>query len=109
MSVEGKREGFEFVPFNELLKKSDYLICTCALNKETELVFNRNAFVKMKKNAVFINVSRGAIVQQEDLFEALNERQISAAGLDVTSPLFLEINHKLLKLKNCFITPYMGK
>ena len=62
----------------------------------------------MKSNCVLINVSRGMIVNQEDLYNALNERRIAAAGLDVTSPLFLEKNNKLLSLKNCFITPYMG-
>ena len=108
-SVKGKNSGFEFVSFDDLLQKSDFLICTCALNKETELIFNKSAFSKMKSNVIFINVSRGDIVQQEDLFNALNERRIQAAGLDVTSPLFLEKNHKMLSLQNCFITPYIGK
>jgi phosphoglycerate dehydrogenase-like enzyme len=109
VSVPGQSKGFEYVSFDELLKSSDYLICTCTLNKETELIFDERAFKRMKSNSVLINVSRGMIVNQEDLYNALNERRIAAAGLDVTSPLFLEKNHKLLSLKNCFITPYMGR
>ena len=100
--------GFENVCFDELLAKSDFLICTCSLNKETELIFNKQAFSKMKISTVFINVSRGMTVNQDDLYEALNGKVIAAAGLDVTSPLFLEPSHKLLSLENCFITPYMG-
>ena len=51
--------GFENVCFDELLAKSDFLICTCSLNKETELIFNKQAFSIMKTSTVFINVSRG--------------------------------------------------
>ena len=108
VSAEAEKQGFEYVSFEELLKKSDFLICTCALNKETELIFNKQAFGRMKSNAIFINVSRGMIVNQEDLYEALREKVIAAAGLDVTSPLFLDTSHKLISLNNCFITPYMG-
>lgn len=55
----------------------------------------------MKKNAIFINVSQGAIVNQPDLIKALKTNKIYAAGLDVTTPQPLPADHELLKLKNC--------
>lgn len=64
-------------------------------------MFNAELFSKMKKNAIFINVSRGAIVNQPDLVEALKTNRIYAAGLDVMTPEPLPANHELLKLKNC--------
>ena len=108
-SVQAEEHGFEYVSFDELLKQSDFLICTCALNNDTESIFNREAFAKMKSNAIFINVSRGRVVNQDDLYNALKDHVISAAGLDVTTPFLLPSDHKLLSLKNCHITPYIGK
>jgi glyoxylate/hydroxypyruvate reductase len=61
----------------------------------------------MKKNAIFINVSRGDVVNQNDLFIALKRNLIAAAGLDVTSPEPLPINHPLFQLSNCVITPHI--
>ncbi len=107
-NAEAQKQGFEYVSFDELLRESDFLICTCSLNKETELIFNKETFNKMKSNAIFINVSRGMVVNQDDLYDALKENVILAAGLDVTTPLFLPADHKLLSLNNCFITPYIG-
>jgi phosphoglycerate dehydrogenase-like enzyme len=80
----------------------------CTLTKETEGMFNMNLFKKMKKSAVFINCSRGPVVNQEDLIEALKTKTIYAAGLDVTVPEPLPKGHELYQLKNCFITPHIG-
>lgn len=62
----------------------------------------------MKSNTIFINVSRGECVDQDELFEALKERKILAAGLDATNPHHLPKEHKLFTLENCFITPFIG-
>uniref|UniRef100_A0A672N8L1 Glyoxylate reductase/hydroxypyruvate reductase-like n=2 Tax=Sinocyclocheilus grahami TaxID=75366 RepID=A0A672N8L1_SINGR len=62
----------------------------------------------MKKTSIFINTSRGALVNQEDLFGALSSGQIAAAGLDVTTPEPLPTDHPLLTLKNCVVLPHIG-
>lgn len=105
---EAQRLGFEFVEFDELLKRSDFVICSAALNKDTERIFNSRAFELMKPTAIFINVSRGLCVDQDDLYEALKSGKIAAAGLDVTTPTVLPADHKLYTLSNCMITPYLA-
>ena len=82
--VEKKKEGdehkFHFVSFDELLKQSDFLICSCIASPDTVRVFNKQAFQKMKNDAIFVNVSRGVCVNQDDLYEALSNKVIGAAG-----------------------------
>ena len=91
-----------------LLAESDILICMCSLTKETEGMFNMSLFKKMKPSAIFINCSRGPVVNQQDLCEALKNKVIYAAGLDVTVPEPLPKDHELYTLKNCVITPHIG-
>lgn len=55
----GKKIGASFVSFDELLNRSDFVIVACPLNNETKNLFDKNAFGKMKRNAVFVNVARG--------------------------------------------------
>lgn len=107
-SVQGDELGYQFVSFEDLLSRSDYLICTCSLNKDSYHIFDKKAFEKMKSCAIFINVSRGECVDQDELFEALKEGEILAAGIDVTTPPHLAKEHKLFSLENCFITPYIS-
>uniref|UniRef100_A0A4X2KSA8 Glyoxylate reductase/hydroxypyruvate reductase n=1 Tax=Vombatus ursinus TaxID=29139 RepID=A0A4X2KSA8_VOMUR len=97
-----------FVPLEQLAAQSDFVVVSCALTPETQELCNKNFFQKMKKTAVFVNVSRGDVVNQEDLYQALTNGQITAAGLDVTSPEPLPTNHPLFSLKNCVILPHMG-
>ncbi|XP_048827801.1 glyoxylate reductase/hydroxypyruvate reductase [Brienomyrus brachyistius] len=98
----------EFVPLDQLVSDSDFIIVSCSLTPETQGLCNKALFSKMKKTAVFINTSRGAVVNQEDLYEALSSGQIAAAGLDVTTPEPLPTDHPLLTLKNCVILPHIG-
>ncbi|XP_006630094.2 glyoxylate reductase/hydroxypyruvate reductase-like [Lepisosteus oculatus] len=98
----------EFVPLDALLGESDFVVVSCALTPETQQLCSKDFFGKMKKTAVFVNSSRGAVVNQEDLYEALSSGQIAAAGLDVTTPEPLPPDHPLLKLKNCVILPHIG-
>ncbi|XP_044740132.1 glyoxylate reductase/hydroxypyruvate reductase-like [Chrysoperla carnea] len=101
--------GAIFVPsFNDLLKESDFIISSVPLTKETALMFNKTAFAQMKKNAVFVNVGRGGVVNQDDLVEALKTNTIFAAGLDVMTPEPLPVDHPLLKLPNCVLMPHIG-
>ena len=88
----------EFVSFGQLLQQSDFVICCCSLNSQNVKMFNSDAFKKMKKSAVFINVSRGGVVDQDALYKALKNAEIFAAGLDVTTPAPLPKNHPLLSL-----------
>ena len=72
--------SYQFVDLDTLLAESDILICMCNLTKETEGFFNLNMFKKMKKTAIFINCSRGPVVNQDDLLLALKTKTIAAAG-----------------------------
>ncbi|KAL4641755.1 glyoxylate reductase/hydroxypyruvate reductase-like [Arapaima gigas] len=100
--------GAEFVSLDQLVSESDFIVVSCALTPETQGLCNKAFFSKMKKTAIFVNTSRGAVVNQEDLYEALSSGQIAAAGLDVTTPEPLPTDHPLLKLKNCVILPHIG-
>lgn len=105
---EANEIGAEFVDFDFLLSNSDFVLGCCALTKENQGRFDKNAFSKMKPNAIFVNTSRGGLVNQTDLYQALVNHQIAAAGLDVTSPEPLPTDSPLLTLKNCVILPHIG-
>ncbi|KAM4752273.1 glyoxylate reductase/hydroxypyruvate reductase isoform 2-T2 [Cyanocitta cristata] len=100
--------GAEFVPLTRLAEESDFVVVTCALTPATQGMCNKDFFSRMKKTSVFVNTSRGAVVNQEDLYDALANGQIAAAGLDVTTPEPLPTDHPLLSLKNCVILPHIG-
>lgn len=101
-------QGFRYVSFDELLASSDYLICTCSANESNQGIFDQRAFARMKPTSIFINVARGSVVNQADLHEALTNKRILAAGLDVTTPMPLPNTHPLYSLPNCFITPHLA-
>lgn len=91
-----------------LLKNSDVVTCHCPLTNETEGLINKSNLNKMKKTAIFINTSRGPVVNEQDLAEALNNNVISGAGLDVLSTEPPKVDNPLLKAKNCYITPHIA-
>ncbi|KAK6628203.1 hypothetical protein RUM43_002015 [Polyplax serrata] len=105
---DGKALNAKFTEFNDLIKLSDFIIVTCALTPETKGLFNKNVFNNMKSTCIFINTSRGAVVVQEDLIDALKTGKIGAAGLDVMVPEPIPPDHELLKLKNCVVIPHIG-
>ncbi|KAF5290590.1 hypothetical protein FQR65_LT11541 [Abscondita terminalis] len=105
---EGLEMGAKFVGFEQLLKESDFVIATCALTPETSEMFNDVTFKKMKSSAVFVNTSRGGVVNQDALIRALKNKTIWAAGLDVTTPEPLNIDNELFRLKNCIVLPHIG-
>lgn len=96
------------VDFDELLEQSDFLIVCAALNDSTRGIFNASAFEKMKNSAILINTARGPIVNMDDLAHALEHKQICGAGLDVTVPEPIPLDHTLLRLNNCVILPHIG-
>lgn len=98
---EGKKLGAEFVTLDQLVRDSDFIIISCPLTNETRNMFDDSLFDKMKKRAVLVNISRGAIVDQDALVRALKGNKIFAAGLDVMTPEPLPSNNELLALPNC--------
>ncbi|KAK3105019.1 hypothetical protein FSP39_015307 [Pinctada imbricata] len=106
--VEYALDFAEFVSFDELLAHSDILCICCSLTSLTRNMFTKSEFKKMKNSAVLINTSRGPIVNHVDLTEALKEGDIASAGLDVTDPEPLPVDHPLTSLPNCVILPHMG-
>lgn len=89
-----------------LLNQSDYVILTLPLNAETRYFMNTTRFQMMKKDALFINVGRGEVVDQEALIQALEKGVIRGAGLDVTTPEPLPKDSKLWRMENVYITPH---
>ena len=96
------------VPFEELLETSDFVLACCSLNPSTREMFNRAAFERMKKSAIFVNIGRGGLVDQDALVEALQSGGIRGAGLDVTTPEPLPKEHALFQLDNCIVIPHIG-
>lgn len=91
----------QHVNLDQLLQQSDFVIVTIALTPSTRGLLNAEKFKLMKKSAIFINVSRGEVVDQVALIDALKNGTIYAAGLDVMTPEPIPMDHDLLKLKNC--------
>ncbi|KAJ2044027.1 hypothetical protein GGI08_007223, partial [Coemansia sp. S2] len=97
-----------YVSFEDLLKESDLVCICCPLNERTAGVFNRQAFAAMKSTAILVNTARGAIINQDDLLEALDSGLIAHAALDVTVPEPLPGDHPLARHPNCTILPHIG-
>jgi glycerate dehydrogenase len=105
---EFESNNLKFVPFDELLAKSDFLSLHCPLTPETKDIINKSSIAKMKQNAFLINTSRGPLINEKDVAEALNNNQIAGAALDVISKEPMEKNNPLLGTKNCIITPHIA-
>ena len=104
-----KKEGFENASsLEELFERSDFLSLNAPLNKETENIVNKNLLSKMKKTAFLINTSRGGVIVEKDLADALNNGIIAGAGLDVLSKEPPTADNPLLTAKNCYITPHFA-
>ncbi len=96
------------VELDELLAESDFVSVHADLNPSTKGLFGKAQFEKMKPTAVFVNTSRGPLVDQTALAEALRNGTIFAAGLDVTDPEPLPPEHELFTLPNCVIAPHIA-
>ncbi|MBM1105591.1 D-glycerate dehydrogenase [Aurantibacter crassamenti] len=97
-----------YVSFDELLEKSDIVSVHCALTEATKEKFNSQAFSKMKPSSIFINTARGGIHNETDLIEALNNKTIWGAGLDVTNPEPMQADNLLLNMENVAVLPHIG-
>lgn len=102
---------YERVDFDTLLAQADILSLHCPLTDRTEKLMNAEAFAKMKKTAILLNLSRGPVVDEQALFEALTKEQIAAAGLDVLVKEPIAADNPLSGIKDSkklFITPHMA-
>lgn len=103
-----KRAGVSYTTLDELLASSDVISLHCPLFEETRNLINRDTIAKMKKGVILINNSRGALIDEEALAEALKSGRIYAAGLDALAVEPPEADHPLLHAPNCFITPHIS-
>ena len=92
----------------QLLQRSDFVLPFCPLTPETYHLFGADLFAHMKPSAMLINVSRGEIVNHDDLIQALERRQLAAYGADVTEPEPFPADHPLLRRSNVTILPHIG-
>ena len=102
---------YESVDFDTLLAKSDFLSLHCPLSDRTRNLINLDALKKMKKSAILINVARGPVVNDEDLYTALTEDYIAGAGLDVLGAEPIKESNPLGKIKDSsklIITPHLA-
>lgn len=100
--------GAVYMSFEELVEKSDYIVCLTPLTPETKNMFTREVFQKMKQSAIFINASRGPVVDEQALYEALVAGEIAGAGLDVFDKEPINSSHPLLQLTNVVALPHIG-
>lgn len=112
-SPTGKSTCTEYqrVDFDTLLKESDFLSLHCPLSDITRNLINLDALKKMKKTAILINVARGPVVNDQDLYTALTENYIAAAGLDVTSTEPMKSSNPLSTIMDSnrlIITPHLA-
>ncbi|XP_063181825.1 probable 2-ketogluconate reductase isoform X3 [Chroicocephalus ridibundus] len=91
-----------------LLQQADFVMVVVSLTPQTHKLIGKRELELMKPTATLINISRGAVIDQEALVTALQSGVIRAAALDVTYPEPLPRDHALLKLKNVIITPHLG-
>lgn len=101
-------ENVKYCDLDTLLKESDVIALHCPLFPETENLINKDTISKMKDGVIIINNSRGGLVVEEDLAEALNSGKVYAAGLDAVREEPISMNNPLLSAKNCYITPHIS-
>jgi glycerate dehydrogenase len=108
VETEDGRELAEYVDMDRILAESDVIFLHCPLFPDTKEMINRQTISRMKDGVILINNSRGALIVEEDLAEALNSGKIYAAGLDVTTTEPIQSGNPLLTARNCLITPHIS-
>jgi D-3-phosphoglycerate dehydrogenase len=96
------------VEFDELLSKSDVVVLSCPLNDQTRGMFNEKAFAKLKQGALLINVSRGPVIIESALLNALQKNMLGGAALDVFQEHPLPPDNPLFGFENVILTPHMA-
>ena len=103
-----KKANVEYVCSSDLFKMSDILTIHTRLSERTQGYINKDKLKLMKKESVIVNTSRGPIIKEQDLIDALNQNTISCAALDVFHHEPLPAEHILRKTKNTILTPHIG-
>ena len=101
-------EGFEYVDRDTLFAKSDVVVLHCPLFQDTMGIINKDSIKKMKDGVMIINNSRGPLIVEQDLCDALNSGKVAGAAVDVVATEPIKADNPLLKAKNCIITPHMS-
>lgn len=107
-SDQSHRKNFSWVGLHDLLTDSDVVSIHCPLFPETQGMINKESLKLMKKTAFFLNTSRGPLMVDQDLADALNAGVIAGAGIDVLSVEPPSENNPLFRAKNCLITPHIA-
>ncbi len=103
-----QNEHIQLVELDELLAGSDVVTLHCPLFPETEGIINKKSLKKMKNSAILINTSRGPLIVEKDLAEALNAGNLHGAAVDVVSTEPISEDNPLFSAKNCLITPHIA-
>ena len=98
----------EQVSFERLLEESDIITVHCPLNPDSEDLFNKETFMKMKQGALFVNTARGGVMVEQDLYDALECGHLGGACIDVLRVEPMEEDCILTQAKNCIITPHVA-
>lgn len=100
--------GLTYKPFDELLATSDFICAVVPATEDTRGLFDAKAFERMPKHGIFINIARGAVVNEDDLVAALDNGDIRAAGLDVFRNEPVDANHPLIGRDDVIPLPHIG-
>lgn len=103
-----KSLGVKYVTFEKLISNSDIISIHVPHTKQTDKIFDRKVFSKMKKTAFIVNTARGKIINEKDLVVALKKKTIAGAALDVFETEPISKNHPLTKLQNIVLAPHIG-
>ena len=105
---EKSAENVKFVSLEELIESSDIVTVHCPLNAQSENMFNKETFAKMKHGALFVNTARGGVMNENDLYDALNSGHLGGACIDTLKVEPMEQNCILMQAKNCIISPHIA-
>lgn len=105
---ELENENCKYVSLNDLFRESDIISLHCPLLESTREIINKNSITDMKKGVLIINTSRGPLINEIDLYNALNAGKVGGAALDVVSVEPIKADNPLLNAINCLITPHIA-